>query len=62
MGEHTLRVPMSLHAENRQRLVKSLANRGLGAGSVVLLQGGDDTTRYSGDAENVFRQVSVPTC
>ncbi|XP_063841914.1 LOW QUALITY PROTEIN: xaa-Pro dipeptidase-like [Scylla paramamosain] len=56
MGEHTLRIPMSLHAENRRRLQERLKARGLGGGDVVLLQGGSDSTRYSGDADIVFRQ------
>ncbi|KAK8725163.1 hypothetical protein OTU49_010729 [Cherax quadricarinatus] len=56
MGEHTLRVPMTLHAENRQRLLQRLAKRNLPDRSVVLFQGGEDTTRYSADADNVFRQ------
>nr|XP_027227965.1 xaa-Pro dipeptidase-like [Penaeus vannamei] len=58
MGEHTLRVPMSLHAENRERLCKRLKDRKVPSGSVLLLQGGEDTTRYSSDMENVFRQES----
>lgn len=61
MGEHTLRIPMTLHAENRERLrTRLLAHADTNAhapGTVVLLQGGDDTSRYSADAEHVFHQV-----
>ncbi|KAG0715079.1 Xaa-Pro dipeptidase [Chionoecetes opilio] len=56
MGEHTLRVPMALHAENRRRLQQRLKQQGVGASSVVVLQGGGDNMRYSGDADDVFRQ------
>ncbi|XP_042219021.1 xaa-Pro dipeptidase-like [Homarus americanus] len=56
MGEHTLKVPMTLHAENRKRLLNRVTGRNVAPRSVVLLQGGEDTTRYSADAENVFRQ------
>nr|XP_045616728.1 xaa-Pro dipeptidase-like isoform X1 [Procambarus clarkii] len=56
MGEHTLRVPMTLHAENRQRLLKRLVKHNPAPRSVVLLQGGEDTTRYSADADIIFRQ------
>ncbi|KAK3851808.1 hypothetical protein Pcinc_041572 [Petrolisthes cinctipes] len=60
MGEHTLRIPMTLHAENREKLrIRLLAHTDTSAnapGTVVLLQGGDDTTRYSADVEHVFHQ------
>ncbi|XP_066968581.1 xaa-Pro dipeptidase [Macrobrachium rosenbergii] len=58
MGEHTLRVPMTLHAENRQRICKRVAARGVPRGSVILLQGGDDVNRHSSDVSHVFRQES----
>ncbi|KAA0196078.1 hypothetical protein HAZT_HAZT010152 [Hyalella azteca] len=62
MGEHTLRVPMSLHAENRARLVarlKEMIGEGkLNAGSAVLLQGGSDVQRDATDCTWVFRQES----
>ncbi|XP_072168727.1 xaa-Pro dipeptidase-like [Diadema setosum] len=59
LGEHTLSVPMSLHATNRQRLCERLkANPQLPPGSVVLLQGGSQQMRDSSDHEPLFRQES----
>lgn len=58
MGEHTLRVPMTMHAENRERIRQKLIARKVAAGSVVLLQGGEDTNRHSSDMTHIFRQES----
>lgn len=60
MGEHTLRIPMKMHALNRQRLCKALQENGqAGAGAVVLLQGGDAHQRYCTDVDvTTFRQAS----
>ncbi|GAQ81411.1 Metallopeptidase M24 family protein [Klebsormidium nitens] len=54
-------VPMSLHAENRAKLVKALGETLSAAGKengVVLLQGGEQQTRYDTDHEPLFRQES----
>lgn len=59
-GPHTLRVPMQLHALNRQRLVDKLSaipdlkNQK----SFVLLVGGVSETRHCTDHEPLFRQES----
>ncbi|XP_076064979.1 xaa-Pro dipeptidase-like [Oratosquilla oratoria] len=58
MGEHTLRVPMTLHKENRSRLSAALQKNGVAKGSWVILQGGEDSSRYSSDMEHIFRQES----
>ncbi|XP_037085390.1 xaa-Pro dipeptidase-like isoform X2 [Pollicipes pollicipes] len=59
LGEHTLKVPLELHRLNRQRLCKELRSTdGVPAGAVVVLQGGEATTRYCSDAEHEFRQES----
>lgn len=62
MGEHTLRIPMSLHAKNRQRLVdrlRLLVTQGsLAEGSVVWLQGGSEVSRDTADTCYEFRQES----
>uniref|UniRef100_T1JIH0 Xaa-Pro dipeptidase n=1 Tax=Strigamia maritima TaxID=126957 RepID=T1JIH0_STRMM len=50
---------MELHSLNRRRLVQRLRARSdLPPKSVVILQGGESTTRYSSDTEDVFRQES----
>lgn len=60
MGEHTLAVPASLFALNRNRLVERLRNNSnVENDSVVVLQGGNDDTRYCSDVGPVFRQVSL---
>src|SRR5207248_2191641 len=58
LGEHTLRVPASLHALNRQRLVERLRSKKVSPNSVVLLQGCESATMYDTDIEPVFRQES----
>lgn len=62
MGEHTLRIPMSLHGTNRDRLLtrlRELQTKGeLADGSVVLLQGGTNVPRDSADTSWFFRQES----
>ena len=55
-GLATYRVPMALHALNRARLCEALS--AAGASGVVLLEGGEQTTRYDTDHEPVFRQES----
>ena len=60
-GGATLRVPASLHAANRARLVEALVaeleERGIQPG-VVVLQGGKELPKYDTDGELVFRQES----
>ncbi|XP_013774609.1 xaa-Pro dipeptidase-like [Limulus polyphemus] len=58
MGEHTLTVPIKLHDLNRQRLCDRLRAKNVPENSVVVLQGGESTTRYCSDMEQVFRQES----
>ena len=48
---------MKLHAENRQRLVQMMKASGQHQGA-ILLQGGDQETRYDTDCEVLFRQES----
>ncbi|KAF5788555.1 putative xaa-Pro dipeptidase [Helianthus annuus] len=55
-------VPMKLHAENREKLLKHLREY-LNSSSrplkgFVLLQGGEEQTRYCTDHEDLFRQES----
>ncbi|XP_063970196.1 xaa-Pro dipeptidase-like isoform X2 [Lytechinus pictus] len=59
LGEHTLSVPRTLHATNRERLCKRLkADPQLPSGAIVLLQGGEQEMRYCSDHEPLFRQES----
>eukprot|EP00284_Hemiselmis_tepida_P008820 CAMPEP_0174918464 /NCGR_PEP_ID=MMETSP1355-20121228/3087_1 /TAXON_ID=464990 /ORGANISM="Hemiselmis tepida, Strain CCMP443" /LENGTH=516 /DNA_ID=CAMNT_0016163641 /DNA_START=48 /DNA_END=1595 /DNA_ORIENTATION=- len=55
-GNDTLKVPRSMHAQNRQRLV-SLMDRKSCKG-VALLLGGTGKTRDDSDHEEIFRQES----
>ena len=63
MGLETLKVPMSLYALNRERLVAKLRARDdvPSEGAVVLLEGGKQETRHCSDHEPVFRQVKCYT-
>ncbi|VDM63809.1 unnamed protein product [Angiostrongylus costaricensis] len=57
-GANTLKVSAKLFAENRVRLVETLKSV-TSPGSVVLLQGGIEKSRYNTDAEDLpFRQES----
>jgi Xaa-Pro dipeptidase len=58
MGGDTFRVPMSMHAAARQRLLERLRKRGITAESVVLLQGGASRMKYDTDREFLFEQES----
>ena len=58
MGPGTHRVPMSMHAAARRRLVERLRRRGLAERSVALLQGGAQQTKYDTDRELLFQQES----
>ncbi|KAJ8673740.1 hypothetical protein QAD02_005002, partial [Eretmocerus hayati] len=66
-GEHTLKVPMSLFAENRRRLIDRLRSNpklqqrfanGSKTSSFVLLQGGDEVPFNDTDISWPFRQES----
>ncbi|RWS08883.1 xaa-Pro dipeptidase-like protein, partial [Dinothrombium tinctorium] len=58
-GVHTLTVPSKLYAINRERLVERLRKiANVTPNSIVLLQGGESTTRYCSDHEPLFRQES----
>lgn len=57
MGEGTLRVPMSLFADNRKRLCNALrSHKAVPENAVVVLQGGSATHLYNTDVEYTFRQ------
>ena len=51
---------MELFRDNRRRLCERLRkNKQVSDGAVVLLQGGEYTTRYCSDNEPLFRQVCL---
>jgi len=59
MGEGTLQVPMSMHADNRARLCEALRARPeIDAGAVVFLQGGRELPVYDSDTNFGYRQES----
>lgn len=58
LGEHTLKVPLALHAENRQRLCDRLKKKGVEKGAIVVLQGGQVSPRHCSDVDYLFRQES----
>jgi len=59
LGEHTLKVPLELHNQNRRRLCEALRQqKRVPAGALVVVQGGEASTRYCSDAEHEFRQES----
>ena len=58
MGLDTWRVPMSLHAENRRRLVERLRRRPAAARGMVVLQGGEQAWEYDTDRQLPFMQES----
>ena len=51
-------VSMTMHAENRARLVKALKGAGVPTTAVVLLAGGPAVMRHETDHEVLFRQES----
>ncbi|XP_005091896.1 xaa-Pro dipeptidase [Aplysia californica] len=58
-GDHTLKVPMELFQQNRQRLCERLrANKNIPKGAIVVLQSGVSETRNDSDNEPLFRQES----
>ena len=51
---------MTLHEKNRSHLCERLKKAiGYEKGSIVVLEGGEDKTRYSSDTGIVFRQVCL---
>jgi len=57
-GDHTLKVPMELFSQNRQRLCDKLQQIDtVSSKSVVVLQGGESLSIYDTDREYLFRQV-----
>uniref|UniRef100_A0A671RBP3 Xaa-Pro dipeptidase n=1 Tax=Sinocyclocheilus anshuiensis TaxID=1608454 RepID=A0A671RBP3_9TELE len=59
LGNDTLRVSAALFAENRGHLCRGLkAEKDVPAGSVVVLQGGEQKQRYCTDTDELFRQES----
>ncbi|XP_077050794.1 xaa-Pro dipeptidase [Siphateles boraxobius] len=59
LGKDTLRVSAALFAENRERLCQGLkSEKDLQAGSVIVLQGGEQKQRYCTDTDMIFRQES----
>lgn len=59
-----LKINMELHSKNRQNLLKSLrqhlSKSSLPLHGFVLLQGGEEQTRYDTDHEELFRYLSFP--
>ncbi|CAE7228778.1 PEPD [Symbiodinium natans] len=59
MGAGTLRVPMAMHATHREKLCEVLRKRPeVGAGAVILLQGGKEASVYDTDTNWDFKQES----
>ena len=59
LGSHTLKIPLKLHSDNRSRLIQRLQKHpNITSNAVVLLQGGEEATRWSADVGPVFRQES----
>lgn len=56
MGLDTFKVPMTMYAENRAKLIKELSS-GKHQG-IVVVQGGEEETRHCTDHELLFRQES----
>mmetsp|Transcript_15388 Transcript_15388/g.39688 ORF Transcript_15388/g.39688 Transcript_15388/m.39688 type:complete len:543 (+) Transcript_15388:96-1724(+) len=56
LGRDTYRVPMAMHAENRDRLVNAMGS--IEADGLVVLKGGEAELRHDTDHERIFRQES----
>eukprot|EP01111_Echinosteliopsis_oligospora_P013457 TRINITY_DN4832_c0_g1_i1.p1 TRINITY_DN4832_c0_g1~~TRINITY_DN4832_c0_g1_i1.p1 ORF type:complete len:487 (-),score=129.39 TRINITY_DN4832_c0_g1_i1:19-1479(-) len=58
-GNDTLKIPYTMHKENRDRLLQDF-NKGpeVPQNSFILLEGGKSETRYDTDADRLFRQES----
>jgi len=58
-GDGTLKVPMSMHKDNRSKLLAALRKREeIPADAVVVLQGGEELSVYDTDTEWDFKQES----
>ena len=53
----TLRIPNSVHANSRQKVMAGMAKIGISSG-ICLIQGGEDQNQYDTDMELLFRQDS----
>jgi Xaa-Pro dipeptidase len=59
LGPNTHTVPMTVHLENRRKLVSMFVELKIDVvGKVVLLEGGKQEMRYDSDHETLFRQES----
>jgi Xaa-Pro dipeptidase len=58
MGLETWRVPMSLHADNRRRLVERLRRHSAAGRGIAVLQGGEQPYEYDTDRQLPFLQES----
>ncbi len=58
LGPGTYRIPMSMHADARARLLDRLRRRGVPERAVVVLQGGAQPHKYDTDRELLFEQES----
>jgi len=58
MGQDTFRVPMSMHADSRTKLLQRLQAKNVDPGCVVMLQGGASRMKYDTDREFLFEQES----
>jgi len=56
-GDHTLKVPRSMHAEHRQKIIQRMKSKSP-QNSLILLQGGTDINHYDTDTQYLFRQES----
>jgi Xaa-Pro dipeptidase len=59
LGPNTLTIPMTVHVENRQKLISMFTELKIDTlGKVILLESGKQLTRYDSDHELLFRQES----
>ena len=63
MGKETYKVPLSMFANNRRKVVGKLLDDKVNTiippdGSLIYIEGGKSTTRYDSDHEPIFRQES----
>lgn len=56
MGLNTLKVPMTLHKQNRDKLMARFVN--VPAKSLIFLKGGDDQPIFDSDIDQNFKQES----
>jgi len=58
LGLNTFKVPMSMHAKNRGRLLSKMNAKDVPLNSIILLKGGESQNLYDTDRETLFRQES----